>query len=63
MAGEMAEEGSSDGSDDPLSEGSLDKIRENNKNDSSTQQDLRNKTGKIHGEGSGSSSYSKERHW
>ena len=62
MAGEMSEEGS-EGNADPLSEDDLDKIRENNKNDSSTQQDLRNRTGKIHGEGPGSSSYNKTKHW
>lgn len=63
MAGEMGEEEGDGGSDNPLSEDSLGKIRENNKDDSSTQQDLRNRTGRIHGEGSGSSGYSKVKHW
>lgn len=63
MAGEMSQEGENEGTGDPLSEELLDDIKKNNQNNSSVQQDLRNRTGRIYGQGNGSNSGSKERHW
>lgn len=62
MAGQVEGEGGDGNSEEPLGEDALEKIQEKNKNDSDSQKELRNKTGK-HGTGSGSNYGSKEKHW